>query len=85
MRIIGMGLAVKAEHRAVVVDARGQFLTPVLKVTTRAEDLDNVSDSETRGEYPRGSRLLAAPHPLADFVTLVAWAWTTGSPENRPE
>jgi transposase len=42
MRIIGMDLAVKAEHRAVVVDARGQFLTPVLKITTRAEDLDRL-------------------------------------------
>jgi len=42
MRIIGMDLAVKAEHRAVVVDARGRFVTPVLKVTTQAEDLERL-------------------------------------------
>jgi len=42
MRIIGIDLAVKAEHRAVVVDERGRFVTPVLKVTTRAETLEQL-------------------------------------------
>jgi len=42
MRILGIDLAVKAEHRAVVVDERGRFVTPVLKVTTRAEDLERL-------------------------------------------
>ena len=39
MRIIGIDLAVKADHRAVIVDGRGRFLTPVLTLATRAEEL----------------------------------------------
>jgi hypothetical protein len=42
MRILGIDLAVKAEHRAVVLGERGRFVTPVLKVTTRAAALDQL-------------------------------------------
>jgi len=66
MRIIGIDLAVKAEHRAVVVDARGQFLTPVLKVTTRAEELDRLL-ARARDGAPR-CKLCAVMEP-----TGMAW------------
>jgi len=66
MRIIGIDLAVKAEHRAVVVDARGHCLTPVLKITTRAEALDRLLTRAREGA-PR-SKLCAVMEP-----TGMAW------------
>lgn len=39
MRIIGLDLALAGRHKAVVADARGQPLTPVLAIHTRAADL----------------------------------------------
>jgi hypothetical protein len=40
MRIIGLDLAITAAHRAVVADEQGQFITPVLRVHSRARELD---------------------------------------------
>ena len=42
MRTIGIDLALKSDHRAVVMDEQGNFITPVLKVTTRADDLERL-------------------------------------------
>jgi transposase len=39
MRIIGLDLAITSAHKAVVMDERGKFLTPVFPVTTWAESL----------------------------------------------
>jgi transposase len=66
MRIIGIDLAVKAEHRAVVVDDRGRFVTPVLKITTRAADLARLL-TQAREGAPR-CKLCAVMEP-----TGMAW------------
>ena len=39
MRIIGLDLALTGEHKAIIADARGQPLTPVLSLQTTAQDL----------------------------------------------
>ena len=39
MRTIGIDLAVKAAHKAVVVEANGQFVTPVLSFHSRSFQL----------------------------------------------
>jgi len=39
MRIIGLDLAITSAHKAVVMDERGKFLTPMFPVTTWAESL----------------------------------------------
>lgn len=42
MRTIGIDLAVRAEHRAVVVDEQGNFVTSVLTFHTAAAELDRL-------------------------------------------
>jgi transposase len=66
MRILGIDLAVKAEHRAVVVDERGRFVTPVLKVTTLAAALNQLL-ARARDGAPRC--------PLAAVMEPTGMAW----------
>ncbi len=42
MRTIGIDLAVRAEHRAVVVDERGEYVTPVVPFHTAPVELDRL-------------------------------------------
>ena len=52
MRTIGIDLAIKAEHRAIVMDERGEFITPVLKFATTAAGLDQLL-TQARAGAPR--------------------------------
>jgi len=42
MRTIGLDLAVQAAHKAVVLDERGHFSTPILTVHTRPSELSHL-------------------------------------------
>jgi len=52
MRIIGIDLATTAQHRAIVVDGRSEFITPLLKFETRLADLERLRDRALRGAKP---------------------------------
>ena len=39
MRTIGIDLAVQSAHKAIVADAQGRYLTPLLTFQTHARDL----------------------------------------------
>jgi len=52
MRIIGIDLAVAADHRAIIADERGRFLSPVLKLRTRPADLAKVYEQACQGQGP---------------------------------
>ena len=49
MRTIGLDLAIQAEHKAIVADEQGQFITPVLKLHTRANELDTLLARARKG------------------------------------
>ncbi len=66
MRTIGIDLAVKADHRAVVVDEQGRFLTPVLKVATRAAALAQLLTQARAG---------APACPLSAVLEPTGMAW----------
>jgi transposase len=42
MRIIGIDLAVRAKHQAVIGDQQGQYISPAIKFETRLADLDQL-------------------------------------------
>ncbi|MBI3407352.1 MAG: IS110 family transposase [Planctomycetes bacterium] len=67
MRIIGLDLALVTEHTAIVMDERGLFLTPILRVHTNAEDLDKLFARAREGAAP-GEPLVVVMEP-----TGMAW------------
>jgi len=52
MRIIGIDLATTAQHRAIVVDGRSEFITPLLKFDTRLADLERLRARALKGAPP---------------------------------
>jgi transposase len=52
MRTIGIDLALTEAHKAVVVDERGNVLTPVLRVTADPKDLDELLRRARQGDEP---------------------------------
>ena len=71
MRTIGIDLALKADHRAVVVDEQGRFVTPVLKVSTRAEALDQLLTQARVGEPGCALSAVLEPTGMAWFPVAV--------------
>ncbi len=67
MRYIGLDLALTTAHKAIVMDARGQALTPVLKVSTSATDLD--------GLFARAREGAAAEEPLTVVMEPTGMIW----------
>lgn len=52
MRILGIDLAVKAQHRAIIANERGHFISPLVKFRTRAADLERLYTQARRGMEP---------------------------------
>jgi len=52
MCIIGIDLGVTAKHRAIIADDRAQFLSPIIKLRTRMEDLDRLLARARQGTDP---------------------------------
>ncbi len=66
MRTIGIDLAVAGQHKAIVADERGRFVTPPIKFTTLVSDLDKLFARAREGD-PDGE-LVAIMEP-----TGMAW------------
>ncbi|HUW11039.1 MAG TPA: hypothetical protein VM537_15015, partial [Anaerolineae bacterium] len=66
MRTIGIDLAVAGQHKAIVVDDRGEFVSPLLKLSTLPSDLDRLL-ARARGDH------LAAPLAAVMEPTGMAW------------
>jgi transposase len=52
MRIIGIDLATTAQHRAIVVDGRSEFISPLLKFDTRLTDLERLRSRALKDAPP---------------------------------
>ncbi len=67
MRYIGLDLALTTAHKAIVMDDRGRALTPVLKVTTTAAELDQLLVRAREGAAP--------DEPLSVITEPTGMAW----------
>lgn len=52
MRIIGLDLALTAEHKALIADAQGQPLAPIVQLRTTASDLERLFQRAREGASP---------------------------------
>lgn len=52
MRIIGLDLALTAEHKALIADAQGQPLAPIVRLRTTASDLERLFQRAREGAAP---------------------------------
>jgi hypothetical protein len=68
MRIIGLDLAITAAHRAVVADEQGQFITPVLRVHSRARELDKLLARARGGRSDEEIWVVIEPTGMAWFT-----------------
>ena len=67
MHILGIDLAVRAKHRAILADERGQFISPLLKFSTSLAELEQV--------YALACQGLAQDEPLAVVLEATDVAW----------
>jgi len=67
MRTIGIDLAVTAAHKAVVMEADGQYVTPVLSFHTRWEEIEQMVARAREGVAP--------DYPLQAIMEPTAMAW----------
>jgi transposase len=72
MRIIGLDLALTAEHKALIADARGQPLAPIVRLRTTASDLTRLFQRAREGTSPDEPVLLIMePTGMAWFPVAV--------------
>jgi len=72
MRIIGLDLALTAEHKALIADARGQPLAPIMRLRTTASDLERLFQRAREGASPDEPVLLIMePTGMAWFPVAV--------------
>ncbi len=74
MRTIGIDLALTAAHKAVVADAQGHFLTPVLTFTTSPADLERLLARARDGAVDTSLRVVMEPTGMAWFPIAVFFA-----------
>jgi transposase len=74
MRTIGLDLAVQAAHKAVVLDERGHFCTPILTVHTQPSDLDRLLARAREGALSDEVQLVMEPTGMAWFPVAVYYA-----------
>lgn len=67
MRTLGIDLAVKAAHKAVVIDAKGEFVSSVLSFHTRWDELEQLVAQAREG--------VASDHPLQAVMEPTGMAW----------
>ena len=67
MRTLGIDLAVKAAHKAIVMDANGKFVSPVLSFHSRWDDLQQLVARAREGGEP-DQPLQAVMEPTARRV-----------------
>jgi transposase len=71
MYTIGLDLAVQAAHKAVVTDEQGRFITPVLTLHTRPQELDQLLMRARDGKPERALRVVMEPTSMAWFPVAV--------------
>ena len=74
MRTIGLDLAVQTAHKAVVLDERGHFCTPILTVHTRPGELDQLLARARDGAPSAEVQLVMEPTGMAWFPIAVYYA-----------
>jgi len=67
MRTIGIDLAIKATHKAVVVNANGKFVTPVISFQTRWDEIAQVVARAREG--------VASDYPLRAVMEPTGMVW----------
>ncbi len=71
MRTIGIDLAIRRDHKAVVADEQGRFLTPVLSLSTQAQALDWLLARAREGAPAGPLQVVMEPTGLAWFPLAV--------------
>jgi transposase len=74
MRTIGLDLAVRTAHKAVVLDESGHFCTPILTVHTRPSELDQLLARAREGASSAEVQLVMEPTGMAWFPVAVYYA-----------
>jgi len=74
MRTIGLDLAVQAAHKAVVLDERGHFCTPILTVHTRPSELDLLLARACEGAPSAEVQVVMEPTGMAWFPIAAYYA-----------
>src|SRR5256885_3491735 len=74
MRTIGLDLAVQTAHKAVVLDERGHFCTPILTIHTRPSELDQLLARARDGASSAEVQLVMEPTGMAWFPVAVYYA-----------
>ena len=74
MRTIGLDLAVQAAHKAVVLDERGHFCTPILTIHTRPCELDQLLARACEGAPSAEVQVVMEPTGMAWFPIAVYYA-----------
>ena len=74
MRTIGLDLAVQTAHKAVVLDERGHFCTPILTVHTQPSELDHLLARARDGVPSAEVQLVMEPTGMAWFPVAVYYA-----------
>ena len=67
MRILGIDLAVAAQHRAILADERGRFISPLMKFRTCVADLDRLYATARQG--------MASDEPLVVVLEATDIVW----------
>mgnify|MGYP005856991963 CR=1 FL=1 len=71
MRKIGMDLAIKGTHKAVVVDEQGRYVTPIIEFHTRASELDQLLVRAREGAPDSELAVVMEPTGMAWFPIAV--------------
>jgi transposase len=74
MRTIGLDLAVQTAHKAVVLDERGHFCTPILTVHTQPSELDQLLAQARDGAPSDEVQVVMEPTGMAWFPIAVYYA-----------
>jgi transposase len=74
MRTIGLDLAVRTAHKAVVLDETGHFCTPILTIHTRPSELDQLLVRACEGAPSPELQLVMEPTGMAWFPVAVYYA-----------
>jgi len=71
MRTIGIDLAVQGPHKAIVADERGRYITPVLRLYPRADQLDALLSRARQGAEDSELLVVMEPTGMAWFPIAV--------------
>lgn len=71
MRTLGIDLAVRAAHKAIVADAQGHYVTPVLKFHTRPTEVDRLLTLAREGTTDPAVQAVMEPTGMAWFPLAV--------------